>query len=336
MLTEILNEFEYDPKTGFISNKKTGRKYKQSKQLQITVGGKRKTLSYAKTAWVLYYGEEPSCFVRLVEEDTFNPYTISNLTLEGKESGDAFIGYNPNTGRTLVEYVLNGKKKSKSFSSEEQLTYFLQSIKRNIRYKTHTREKTRMVFDTIEFKKRLNEIVASGESTEDGCILLDKPYKQFSFKGNNYRSHRAVFYAENPKTPQDLVVRHLCNNPRCVNIEHLACGYHQDNVNDMIISKRDRFFGNEPMIVQFAKAKNLPENCELLQNTLPEHLEMIRTIREEEVGKDVWEDMEIIQAYENDGRKLARQFLKGEEMKNQYVSKYELQNIEKNLTGYDI
>ena len=48
--------------------------------------------------------------------------------------------------------------------------------------------------------------------------------------------HRKVYYEATGELPE--VVRHKCDNPRCVNPEHLEGGTHQDNMDDM--KKRNR------------------------------------------------------------------------------------------------
>jgi len=42
--------------------------------------------------------------------------------------------------------------------------------------------------------------------------------------------HRYVFFLKNGYWPE--VVRHSCDNPRCINPEHLLGGSHKDNSND--------------------------------------------------------------------------------------------------------
>ncbi len=46
--------------------------------------------------------------------------------------------------------------------------------------------------------------------------------------------HRKLFYEATGKWPE--VVRHTCDNPRCINLEHLVEGTQTDNMQDM----RDR------------------------------------------------------------------------------------------------
>lgn len=54
-------------------------------------------------------------------------------------------------------------------------------------------------------------------------------------------SHRVVYCEANNipiKAIEGLHVRHTCDNPRCVNPEHLLIGTHQDNVNDKVARNR--------------------------------------------------------------------------------------------------
>lgn len=53
--------------------------------------------------------------------------------------------------------------------------------------------------------------------------------------GNSTMLHRVVFWQTRNLTPEDikgLVVRHKCDNPRCVNPEHLDIGTREDNNRD--------------------------------------------------------------------------------------------------------
>jgi len=47
----------------------------------------------------------------------------------------------------------------------------------------------------------------------------------------NYFVHRLVYEFYNNESPQ--VVRHTCDNPSCINPEHLVSGTHIDNMKDM-------------------------------------------------------------------------------------------------------
>lgn len=66
-------------------------------------------------------------------------------------------------------------------------------------------------------------------------------YASTSRQGKTYWMHRVV-YCEYHNVPLSSivgkVVRHTCDNPRCIEPEHLVVGTHQDNMDDM--SKRDR------------------------------------------------------------------------------------------------
>ena len=47
--------------------------------------------------------------------------------------------------------------------------------------------------------------------------------------------HRVAWEAHNAEPiPEGMIVRHTCDNPACINPEHLVLGTHKDNTADMI------------------------------------------------------------------------------------------------------
>lgn len=77
-----------------------------------------------------------------------------------------------------------------------------------------------------------------------GCWLwtgsTSKGYGQLSTWGGeqNYKAHRLAWELMNGPVPDGLVVRHKCDNPRCVNPSHLEVGTQKDN--SMDTSRRGR------------------------------------------------------------------------------------------------
>jgi len=59
-----------------------------------------------------------------------------------------------------------------------------------------------------------------------------------SFRGNGMKAHRALWIETFGDLNSKTVVRHMCNNPACTNIEHLAIGTQADNIKDMMNSNR--------------------------------------------------------------------------------------------------
>lgn len=61
----------------------------------------------------------------------------------------------------------------------------------------------------------------------------------FKYKNKSVKCHRFVLETYfDTEVPEDKVVRHLCNNPCCVNPLHLAVGTQKDNVRDREVSNR--------------------------------------------------------------------------------------------------
>jgi hypothetical protein len=59
-------------------------------------------------------------------------------------------------------------------------------------------------------------------------------YGQFRVEHRNLLPHRVSWQAFNGPIPDGMCVLHKCDNPGCVNPNHLFLGTHQDNTRDMM------------------------------------------------------------------------------------------------------
>lgn len=73
---------------------------------------------------------------------------------------------------------------------------------------------------------------------EDKCIEYqgckdESGYGLRNIKGVCYRTHRLAWEEVNGTIPKGLFVCHKCDNPSCININHLFLGTNSDNMLDM-------------------------------------------------------------------------------------------------------
>lgn len=84
-------------------------------------------------------------------------------------------------------------------------------------------------------------------------------YGKGTYEGKRMLLHRITYCFNNGVSPElieGLVVRHTCDNPRCVNPRHLLIGTQQDNTQDRV----DRGRSNKPRGVKNPRAVLKPED----------------------------------------------------------------------------
>jgi predicted XRE-type DNA-binding protein len=93
--------------------------------------------------------------------------------------------------------------------------------------------------DTLNrFGKKVNFVyLDNGELDWESCWTwkdyLDKDgYGQFFINKKGYKAHRMAYMMESGEIPYDLSVCHKCDNPSCVNPNHLWLGTQLDNMID--------------------------------------------------------------------------------------------------------
>lgn len=77
------------------------------------------------------------------------------------------------------------------------------------------------------------------EVSESGCWVIggyrcSNGYGYIRVRSKRYQAHRAAYIAWVGAIPEKHLVRHLCDNPPCINPGHLLTGTHKDNSRDMV------------------------------------------------------------------------------------------------------
>lgn len=78
------------------------------------------------------------------------------------------------------------------------------------------------------------------EKQENGCVRCishcrDKDgYTRIRYNGKHDRLFRVLYQKLYGEIPKGMVLRHLCNNSWCVNVEHLKIGTQKENYQDMV------------------------------------------------------------------------------------------------------
>lgn len=113
------------------------------------------------------------------------------------------------------------------------------------------RERASVTMSKMRIEKcgtQLERFLSRFKVASSGCWVwqshTDKDgYGILPATGAAIRAHRFSYVIHKGLIPDGMLVCHTCDNPSCVNPEHLFLGTAKDNIQDMISKERDRMVG---------------------------------------------------------------------------------------------
>lgn len=121
----------------------------------------------------------------------------------------------------------------------------------------------------------------------------DMGYGCYKFLGATRAAHRIAYAIATESWPEDMVVRHRCDNPSCCNPSHLKIGTHADNVADRVRRKRSAY-GERAGRAKLTEAQVLsiaddPRDAITIAKDYPVSVDTIRSIKQKRIWKHLWD-----------------------------------------------
>lgn len=99
-------------------------------------------------------------------------------------------------------------------------------------------------WQTIPFEVRFQKYI--GPTTSTGCIIWTGPKHDFGYgvihtgtgNGKNVFAHRVSYERKFGPIAEGMIILHTCDNPPCINPDHMLVGTHQDNMRDKVSKGR--------------------------------------------------------------------------------------------------
>lgn len=118
-------------------------------------------------------------------------------------------------------------------------------LKNNIKIRSHSEQKQCEKYWLRSFYEKITKT--------ESCwlwngVILKHGYGQFSKGQKRDSAHRFSYKIHKGEIPKGMVICHKCDNPRCVNPEHLFLGTYKDNTQDMINKNRQRHLKGEEAV----------------------------------------------------------------------------------------
>ena len=132
-----------------------------------------------------------------------------------------------------------------------------------------------------------------GECEEWQGNRLPRGYGQVRYEGKTRLAHRVAYCQYHGLHLSEIdgkIVRHVCDNPRCVNPKHLILGTNMDNSQDMV-SRNRQAKGEKIGISKLSieKAREIRESSEL-QRVLAERYGVHQSVISDVKRRVIWNE----------------------------------------------